>query len=423
MGGGVGEGELFLSLVLRGQNSGKPIQATGPPHPRDPHSRHAPFCFQMPGSPQNCPGTGCKGALGGLRGREGGRPLPVLQVRPRRPASPHPGPLQPDESPTARRWGDAVVWAARPPARGPRRLSQQQGARGGGPGRRGGGWTGAPASSPLPTPPARAGGDPPRSGASPPQPATPSPQEDGRREEAQRGRPPHVLLQPGSEGSRGSSGARSLGARQPRPDALRSSTPTARSPLRTDAPSVHPHPRLTSSPGNAGSGLGDRTRQHRASRAVVGPSRRPREQVAGAGLPLPGGAPPALPLLTVGGPARRTLGGGCGPSGAPGPGRGFSAAPASDGADPGRGERPEALKAPQRRGGGQSLGRGAVDGRVWGVGPKRAAAVGSTQENHRLHLGAHNVCLGGKLFAWKISARLWACFRGKKRLHLKRVVR
>ena len=31
MGGGVGEGELSLSLVLRGQNSGKPIQATAPP--------------------------------------------------------------------------------------------------------------------------------------------------------------------------------------------------------------------------------------------------------------------------------------------------------------------------------------------------------------------------------------------------------
>ena len=69
------------------------------------------------------------------------------------------------------------------------------------------------------------------------------------------------------------------------------------------------------------------------------------------------------------------------------------------------------------------MGRGAVGGSVWGVGPTRAAAVVSTQENHRLHPGAHNVCLGGKLFTWKISARLWACLRGKKRLDLKRVVR
>lgn len=123
---------------------------------------------------------------------------------------------------------------------------------------------------PPPTPPASAGCGPrsPRLGDCAPRPATPTRQQDGRREEEWKGRPrgrgarapPARAPGTGKRGSQGSSGAPALWACQPSPDARRSSPPRAGSPpLRTHALCMHPQPRLTSSPSNAGSGLGDRT--------------------------------------------------------------------------------------------------------------------------------------------------------------------
>ena len=78
-----------------------------------------------------------------------GSRFPVLLVRPPTVApSHHALGRYWDESPPARRWGDAAVWAARLPARGHHRLSQQQGARGGGVGSRRGWKPGKQPSSP-----------------------------------------------------------------------------------------------------------------------------------------------------------------------------------------------------------------------------------------------------------------------------------
>lgn len=62
-----------------------------------------------------------------------------------RPASPHPGPLLRNESPSARRW--VTQWSGQP-ARGRHRLSQQQGARGWGGSARG--EVGRPGKQPAP---------------------------------------------------------------------------------------------------------------------------------------------------------------------------------------------------------------------------------------------------------------------------------
>lgn len=378
-------------------------------------------------APPELPGHGLQGAPWGLRGREGGRPLPVLQVRPRRPASPHPGPLQPDESPTARRWGDAVVWAARPPAR-PRPPPAFPAAGGAGWGPRPAG-TGAPASSPLPTPIARAGCDPPspRSGglSSPAR----DPESPGRQ-------PPGGGAERAAPARAPATGKRGVAGKLPRA-VPRSPPATPRSPPllnpdgrvpAADGPPVSasaPSPDLIGQQCRVGAWGQNPTAQgaqsaRRTLAPAPGASRRRGPPAPRGRVPRP---PPAHRWQAGGARSGRGLRAEWRARAGPGVFSGSRLGRGGPGAGRARGGFKGAAKPGQRaelgeRGGRPGLGRKDVGSR-----PRRAAAVASTHEHLSLHLGAHNVCLGGKLCAWKVGSRLWGCFCGKKRLDFKRVAR
>lgn len=89
-------------------------------------------CLLLPDTkfPQNFPGAGSRGPAA----REGRGQLPAPQVQP--PPGHTQGSGAGGVSHAARRWGDAVVWAARRPARSRHRLSQQREAWGAGLGSR-----------------------------------------------------------------------------------------------------------------------------------------------------------------------------------------------------------------------------------------------------------------------------------------------
>lgn len=125
--GGVGDAGLAPSGALESKRTaGEPVQATGLPHRTStfhPQSHPVSSCAANTSRPQSLPIQ----APGGSR-KPAGRGEAAVHFRPAGPAPrpllrpppppPRPGPLlrMSHPRPSARRWGDAVVWAARPPA-------------------------------------------------------------------------------------------------------------------------------------------------------------------------------------------------------------------------------------------------------------------------------------------------------------------
>lgn len=326
---------------------------------------------------------------------------------------------------------------ARPPARSPRRLSQQQGARGGGPRRERGQERPQAAASPHA---AR------QRGLRPPEPEIGGLCSPARDPDSPAGRPTGRGMERAASGPRSAGTsrtcswnrearvagklrrARPLGvpAKPRRPPLL---SPEGRVPTAPDARPVH-------APATSADLIAQQCRvgawgqdpdSTRLAERSSDPRRSPGSESPTRASSFPGARPLPFPCSPLAGRRGTLLAGAAGRVARPARAGGFSAAPASDGADPGRGERPEALKAPQRESRGQSFAEGSggwEPGRGSGEsGPTRATAVVATRENLGLHPGALNLCLGGKLFAWKFSSRVEECLCGKKRLDLKRVVR